>query len=107
MQNETLQEVKQLIAKHKIILFMKGSKLVPLCGFSNTVVQVLNNLNIEYETYDVLQDFEIRQVIKTYSQWPTIPQLYVNEQFIGGSDIVLDLYKTGELQTLLEVTLAN
>lgn len=107
MQTETFEFIQQLIHKNQIIVFMKGSKTIPLCGFSNTVIQILNALNIKYETYDVLKAPQIRQAIKEHSNWPTIPQLYINGEFIGGADIVLDLYKSGELQTLIEVALAN
>nr|WDA98885.1 Grx4 family monothiol glutaredoxin [Sciadococcus taiwanensis] len=107
MTNESLELIQNLIHKHKIMVFMKGSRMMPSCGFSNTVVQILNALNISYETYDVLQDPEIRQAIKEYSHWPTFPQLYVNGEFLGGADIVLDWYQSGELQTFLEVALAN
>jgi monothiol glutaredoxin len=86
---------------------MKGSKLMPLCGFSNTVVQILNTLGVSYETVDVLEDYEIRQGIKEYSNWPTIPQVYINGEFIGGSDIAIELYQNGELQQMVEVALAS
>lgn len=102
-----LSSIKQLVSTNKIIVFMKGSKLTPLCGFSNTVIQILNNLGVEYETYDVLENFEMRQAIKDYSNWPTLPQLYINEEFIGGADIVFDLYEKGELRSMVEFALAS
>ncbi len=86
---------------------MKGTKLMPQCGFSNNVVQILNMLGIPFETLDVLADAEIRQGIKEYSNWPTIPQVYVNGEFVGGSDIMIELYQNGELQEMLEVALAS
>jgi monothiol glutaredoxin len=86
---------------------MKGNKLMPQCGFSNNVVQILNILRVDYETVDILQDQELRQGVKEYSDWPTIPQVYINGEFIGGSDIMLELYQNGELQQIVEVALAS
>ncbi|MFM7440861.1 MAG: Grx4 family monothiol glutaredoxin [Snowella sp.] len=99
--------IKDLIAQNKVLVFMKGSKLIPQCGFSNNVVQILNMLGVTYETIDVLSDPEIRQGIKDYSNWPTIPQVYVNGEFLGGSDILIDLYQKGELQEKIEVAIAS
>jgi monothiol glutaredoxin len=86
---------------------MKGNKLMPQCGFSNNVIQILNILGVSYETVDILQDQELRQGVKEYSNWPTIPQVYINGQFIGGSDIMIELYQNGELQQIVEVALAS
>jgi monothiol glutaredoxin len=86
---------------------MKGTKLMPQCGFSNNVVQILNTLGVPFETVDILEDYEIRQGIKEYSNWPTIPQVYVNGQFLGGSDIMIQMYQNGELQQMVEVALAS
>ncbi len=80
---------------------------MPMCGFSNNVVQILNTLGVPYETVDVLEDAEIRQGIKEFSNWPTIPQVYINGEFIGGSDIMIEMYQKGELQQLVEVALAS
>ncbi len=80
---------------------------MPQCGFSNNVVQIINTLGVPYETVDVLEDFEIRQGIKEYSSWPTIPQVYINGEFVGGSDIMIELYQSGELQEMVEVALAS
>jgi len=99
--------INALVKQHKILVFMKGNKLMPQCGFSNNVVQILNSLGVPYETVDVLEDFEIRQGIKEYSSWPTIPQLYLNGEFVGGSDIAIELYQSGELQQMVEVALAS
>ena len=104
---ELKSRIDQLIANHKILVFMKGNKLMPQCGFSNNVVQILNSLGVPFETVDVLSDYEIRQGIKEYSNWPTIPQVYVNGEFLGGSDIMISLYQSGELQEKLEVALAS
>ncbi|GAB4350853.1 MAG: Grx4 family monothiol glutaredoxin [Cyanobacteria bacterium] len=107
MNPETEARIKQLISDNKIFVFMKGTKLMPQCGFSNNVVQILNSFGVPYETCDVLADPEIRQGIKEFSNWPTIPQLYINGELIGGSDIAIELYQKGELQQMLEVALAS
>jgi monothiol glutaredoxin len=99
--------IDTLVKQNKIMVFMKGNKLMPQCGFSNNVVQILNTLGVPYETVDVLDDPEIRQGIKEYSSWPTIPQVYVNGEFLGGSDIMIELYQKGELQQMVEVALAS
>ena len=107
MTPELKQRIDQLVQHNKILVFMKGSKLMPQCGFSNNVVQILNTLGVPYETLDVLSDDEIRQGIKEYSNWPTIPQVYINGEFVGGSDIMIELYQSGELQEMVEVALAS
>ncbi|VXD24293.1 Putative glutaredoxin family protein (fragment) [Planktothrix paucivesiculata PCC 9631] len=80
---------------------------MPMCGFSNNVVQILNSLGVPFETLDVLEDYEIRQGIKEYSNWPTIPQVYINGEFIGGSDVLIEMYQKGDLQQLVEVAFAS
>jgi monothiol glutaredoxin len=107
MTPELQEKIDNLVKNHKILVFMKGNKLMPQCGFSNNVVQILNTLAVPYETVDVLADSEIRQGIKEYSNWPTIPQLYIDGQLIGGSDIAIELYQKGELQQMVEVALAS
>ncbi|QLE58819.1 Grx4 family monothiol glutaredoxin [Nostoc sp. TCL26-01] len=107
MTPEAQEKIDSLITQNKIMVFMKGTKLMPQCGFSNNVVQILNTLGVPFETVNVLEDQEIRQGIKEYSNWPTIPQVYVNGEFIGGSDILIELYQKGELQQLVEVALAS
>lgn len=107
MTPELKARIDQLTQDNKILVFMKGTKLMPQCGFSNNVVQILNMMGVPYETVDVLEDYEIRQGIKEYSAWPTIPQVYINGEFIGGSDIMIELYQKGELQQLLEIALAS
>ena len=99
--------IEQLIQNNPIMVFMKGNKLMPQCGFSNNVVQILNVLGVPFETFDVLSDPEIRQGIKDYSNWPTIPQVYINGDFVGGSDIMIELYQSGKLQETVEVALAS
>ncbi|NJR64150.1 MAG: Grx4 family monothiol glutaredoxin [Leptolyngbyaceae cyanobacterium CRU_2_3] len=106
MTPDAQQRIENLVQSNKIMVFMKGNKLMPQCGFSNNVVQILNVLGVPYETCDVLSDPEIRQGIKEYSNWPTIPQVYVNGEFLGGSDILIELYQKGELQQMVEVALA-
>ncbi len=80
---------------------------MPQCGFSNNVIQILNILGVSYETVDILEDGELRQGVKEYSNWPTIPQVYINGEFIGGSDIMIELYQNGELQQIVELALAS
>ncbi|NIP38000.1 MAG: Grx4 family monothiol glutaredoxin [Candidatus Dadabacteria bacterium] len=96
------QTIKKQIEDNKIILFMKGNKQFPQCGFSAQVVQILNSYDVPYETVDVLSDPEIRQGIKDFSNWPTIPQLYVKGQFIGGCDICTEMFQNGELEQLVK-----
>lgn len=107
MTPELKQRIEKIINGDRIIVFMKGSKLMPQCGFSNNVVQILSTLGVPFSTFDILQDPDIRQGIKEYSDWPTIPQVYVNGEFLGGSDIMIELYQSGELQQMVEVALAS
>jgi monothiol glutaredoxin len=107
MTPEAQERIENLIQQNKIVVFMKGNKLMPQCGFSNNVVQILNMLTVPFETVDVLSDSEIRHGIKEYSNWPTIPQVYINGQFVGGSDILIEMYQKGELQQMVEVALAS
>ena len=101
------QRIDTMVASSPIFVFMKGSKLMPQCGFSNNVVQILNALGFPYETFDVLSDAEIRQGIKDYSNWPTIPQVYLKGEFLGGSDILIEMYNSGELRETMAVALAS
>jgi monothiol glutaredoxin len=96
------ERIDQLVKNNNVVLFMKGSPLFPQCGFSSKAIAILDHLNVAYESVDVLQDMEIRQGIKEYSDWPTIPQLYVKGEFLGGSDIMMEMYEAGELQELVE-----
>jgi monothiol glutaredoxin len=107
MDSQTKARIEALIQSSPIFVFMKGSKLMPQCGFSNNVVQILNSLGLSFETFDVLSDMEIRQGIKEFSEWPTIPQVYVKGEFIGGSDILIEMYNSGELKEKLEIALAS
>lgn len=100
MSEDTNARIDQLVKGNDVVLFMKGSPLFPQCGFSSRAVAILNHLGVEFESVDVLQDQGIRQGIKTYSDWPTIPQLYVRGEFVGGSDIMMEMYESGELAQL-------
>ena len=101
------QRIRELVNSSPVFVFMKGIKLMPQCGFSNNVVQILHSLGVSFETFDVLSDMEIRQGIKDFSEWPTIPQVYLKGEFLGGSDILIELYNSGELRETLEVALAS
>jgi monothiol glutaredoxin len=107
MTPDVKERIETMINNNKIMVFMKGNKLMPQCGFSNNVVQILNVLGVPFETFDVLSDNDIRQGIKEYSSWPTIPQVYLNGEFLGGSDILIELYQKGQLQETVEVALAS
>ena len=107
MDNQIKDKIQKLIDSSPVMVFMKGTKLMPQCGFSNNVVQILNSLGIEFSTYDVLSDFEIREGIKQYSNWPTIPQVYLKGEFLGGSDILIEMYNSGKLKEKLEIELAS
>ncbi len=98
MTPELKERINNLVNQNKILVFMKGTKLMPQCGFSNNVVQMLNTLGVPFETVDILDDYEIRQGIKEYSNWPTIPQVYIDGQFVGGSEVVIEMYVKGGLR---------
>ena len=93
--------IDAIVKSSDVVLFMKGTPLFPQCGFSSRAIAILDHVGVTYETVDVLQDQEIRQGIKAYSEWPTIPQLYVKGEFLGGSDIMMEMYEAGELQQVL------
>ena len=95
------QRIKQTVDSNRVMLFMKGNRDFPQCGFSGRAIQILQTLGALFETTDVLMDDEIRQGIKEYSNWPTIPQLYVDGEFVGGSDIMMEMYENGELKQKL------
>jgi monothiol glutaredoxin len=94
--------ISDLVSSNDVVLFMKGTPLFPQCGFSSRAVAILDHCGVAYESVDVLQDMEVRQGIKSFSDWPTIPQLYVKGEFVGGSDIMMEMFEAGELQALLE-----
>ena len=99
--SDATSRIDELVKANDIVLFMKGTALFPQCGFSSRAVAILDRLGAKYETIDVLQDPEIRQGIKAYSEWPTIPQLYVKGEFVGGSDIMMEMFESGELQQII------
>ncbi|ACG77413.1 glutaredoxin-related protein [Phenylobacterium zucineum HLK1] len=99
--NPVHEWIAQAVADHPVILFMKGVPEQPRCGFSAVVVQILDHLGVDFTGVDVLQNEQLRDGIKTYSDWPTIPQLYVKGEFVGGSDIVREMFQSGELKTFL------
>ncbi len=95
------ERIDEIVRNNDVVLFMKGTALFPQCGFSSRAVAILDHLGAPFETVDVLQDDEIRQGIKAYSDWPTVPQLYVKGEFVGGSDIMMEMFESGELQQLV------
>jgi len=98
---DTQAKIKEMVTSNKVVLFMKGSPKFPQCGFSNLATQILDACQAQYTAVDVLADQSIREGIKVYASWPTIPQLYINGEFVGGSDIMRSMYESGELQTML------
>ena len=100
--SDTNERLSQIVGDHDVVLFMKGTPLFPQCGFSSRAVAILDHCGVAYESVDVLQDMDVRQGIKSFSDWPTIPQLYVKGEFVGGSDIMMEMYQAGELQALLD-----
>ena len=105
MTPELKQRIEDIINSDRIVVFMKGSKLMPQCA--NNVVSILNSLGAPFTGYDILEDYDVRQGIKEFSNWPTIPQVYLNGEFVGGSDIVIELLESGELQQMIEIALAS
>lgn len=102
MTDDSQNRIAELVSQNNVLLFMKGTPLFPQCGFSSRAVAILQHLGVEFGSVDVLQDQAIRQGIKAYSDWPTIPQLYVKGEFVGGSDIMMEMFETGELAQLFE-----
>lgn len=101
MSDDIMTRIGTLVNGHDVLLFMKGTPLFPQCGFSSKAVAILDHLGVAYESVDVLQDADVRQGIKAFSDWPTIPQLYVKGEFVGGSDIMMEMYQAGELAELM------
>jgi monothiol glutaredoxin len=106
MSQELRARIEELIKSRKVLLFMKGTKQFPACGFSNTVVEILKKEGVAFDTFNILSDAEIRQGLKEYSSWPTYPQLYVDGKFVGGCDIVTEMHRSGELGRELAVVAA-
>ena len=100
--SDTNARLSQIVESNDVVLFMKGTPLFPQCGFSSRAVAILEHCGVDFEGVDVLQDMDIRQGIKEFSDWPTIPQLYVKGEVVGGSDIMMEMYQAGELQQLLD-----
>ena len=100
--SDVRQRLDEIVGANDVTLFMKGTALFPQCGFSSRAIAILDHLGVPYETVDVLRDPEIRQGIKDYSDWPTVPQLYVKGEFVGGSDIMMEMFEAGELQQLMD-----
>ncbi|MEO6716223.1 MAG: Grx4 family monothiol glutaredoxin [Novosphingobium sp.] len=99
--SDAQSRISTIVTSNDVVLFMKGTPLFPQCGFSSSAIAILDHLGVAYESVDVLQDMEIRTGIKSYSDWPTIPQLYVKGEFVGGSDIMMEMYEAGELEELM------
>lgn len=102
MSEQMMTTINEEVKGNSVMLYMKGDRDFPMCGFSNQVVQILNTTGVTYETRNVLDNEDLRQTIKEYSEWPTIPQLYVDGEFLGGCDITMELYQSGELQKILK-----
>lgn len=102
MDTQLENKLKDLISSAPVMLFMKGDKFFPKCGFSRQVVNILSDLGVEYTSYDILEDEEVRQALKEFSNWPTYPQIYVKGELIGGCDIIAEMHEAGELQELFE-----
>jgi len=100
--SDAKSRIDEIVNNNQVVLFMKGTPLFPQCGFSSRAVTILEHLDVPFESVDVLQDPEIRNGIKEYSDWPTVPQLYVKGEFVGGSDIMLEMFQSGELQQLVK-----
>ena len=102
--SDSRAQIEEIVRGNDIVLFMKGTELFPQCGFSSRAVAILEHLQVPFKTVDVLQDPEIRDGVKAFSDWPTIPQLYVRGEFVGGSDIMMEMFESGELQQLVGAT---
>jgi monothiol glutaredoxin len=102
MTNPAFERIETDVKSNPVVLFMKGTPVFPQCGFSARVVQILSHLGVPFKGVNVLEDMEIREGIKAYANWPTIPQLYVNGEFVGGCDIVMEMFQAGELQSMLK-----
>ena len=101
MSQDIFEKIKQQVEKDRIVLYMKGTPALPQCGFSQVTAEILRRLGVKFQAYDVLQDPALRDGIKQYANWPTIPQLYVDGEFVGGCDIVRSMYESGELEKLM------
>ncbi len=102
MDNEIQESIKSVVESNDVVLFMKGTKETPQCGFSNAIVNILSFMNLDFKDVNVLDDDDLREGVKIFTDWPTIPQLYVKGEFVGGCDIIQDMYKSGELSEVLK-----
>lgn len=102
MADDVNKRIDEIVKGNKVVLFMKGTAKMPQCGFSMRAVQILNSIGAPYTTVNVLEDFDIREGVKSYSDWPTIPQLFVNGEFVGGSDIAMEMFESGDLTKLIQ-----
>ena len=102
MNDKVLNDIKSIVEQNDVVLFMKGTKETPQCGFSNAVVNTLSFMNVEFKDVNVLESDDLREGIKAFTDWPTIPQLYIKGEFVGGCDIIQDMYKSGELSEVLK-----
>jgi len=105
--SDVLDRIRNTVEKNKIVIYMKGNRHFPQCGFSAATIEVFESLGVPYETVDVLQDFEVREGVKQFTKWPTIPQVFINGRFVGGCDIVREMYDSGELQPMVKDALAS
>ncbi len=105
--SEVFDRIRDTVEKNRIVIFMKGNRHFPQCGFSAATIEVFEDLGVPYETIDVLQDMEVREGVKEFTKWPTIPQVFVNGKFIGGCDIVREMHASGELQPMVKEPLAS
>ena len=101
MDDQVQTRIGGIVGSHDVVLFMKGTPIFPQCGFSSTAIQILERLGVDFDTVDVLRDPEVRAGVKIYSDWPTVPQLYVKGEFVGGSDIMMEMFQSGELEDLM------
>lgn len=101
MDDQVQARIGGIVGSNDVVLFMKGTPIFPQCGFSSTAIQILERLGVEFDTVDVLRDPEVRAGVKIYSDWPTVPQLYVKGEFVGGSDIMMEMFQSGELEELM------
>jgi len=104
---EAIERIQSAITRNKVLIFMKGNRNFPQCGFSAATVDIFEQLGVPYETVDVLEDMEVREAIKRYSNWPTIPQVYVNGKFVGGCDIIRELHESGDLEPMVKQALGE
>ena len=102
MAQDIFEQIKGQVEGDRVVLYMKGTPALPQCGFSNVAAEILRRIGVDFKTYDVLSDLALREGIKQYSNWPTVPQLYVNGEFVGGADIMRSMYESGELEKIVK-----